>query len=233
VLEALSAPHRARSGRKDLWLRTRKGTHGASEWRPDCCTPLRIPTAQKIRDLLHRFGEWLGLPWHDGKPWLLSTHEGRKTFARFSALRDPSSLFALAQHLGHRERAVTDQGYAGTDYALNREIDSEILEQFMCAWEEMLTAPALGGRAGAEIIAKRPNFRGERQRQDLKAYATMLVDAGLILGVCEWGFCVYRQEYSACLGNALAPNPVRREPSTCARCRNFTVSARHRPYWAA
>lgn len=25
--------------------------------------------------------------------------------------------------------------------------------------------------------------------------------------------------------------PVRREPSTCARCRNFAVSSEHRPYW--
>src|SRR5713226_477412 len=27
------------------------------------------------------------------------------------------------------------------------------------------------------------------------------------------------------------PNPVHREPSTCARCKNFAVSAAHRPYW--
>jgi hypothetical protein len=27
------------------------------------------------------------------------------------------------------------------------------------------------------------------------------------------------------------PNPVHREPSTCARCLNFAVSTPHRPYW--
>ena len=59
----------------------------------------------------------------------------------------------------------------------------------------------------------------------------MLVEAGLVLGVCDWGFCVYREEHSACLGNAVGPNPVRREPSTCARCRNFAVSTQHRVYW--
>ena len=52
-----------------------------------------------------------------------------------------------------------------------------------------------------------------------------------MLGVCDWGFCVYREEHSACLGNAVGPNPSRREPSTCARCKNFAVSAQHRPYW--
>jgi hypothetical protein len=49
--------------------------------------------------------------------------------------------------------------------------------------------------------------------------------------VCDWGFCVYREDSSACLGNATGPNPARREPSTCARCANFAVSSQHRPYW--
>ncbi|MGJ7497907.1 hypothetical protein ACSFA8_22895 [Variovorax sp. RT4R15] len=72
-----------------------------------------------MRALLQRFAAWLGLPDHQGKAWRLATHQGRKTFARFAALRDGSALFALAQHLGHRERAVTDHGYAGSDYRLN------------------------------------------------------------------------------------------------------------------
>jgi hypothetical protein len=43
--------------------------------------------------------------------------------------------------------------------------------------------------------------------------------------------CVYRQEHSACLGSTIGPNALRREPSTCASCRNFAVSAQHRSYW--
>jgi hypothetical protein len=137
----------------------------------------------------------------------------------------------LAQQLGHRERAETDHGYAGSDYRLNQEIDAEILQQSINAWEHMLAAPGLGGRAGEEIVANRPRFRGKRMKEDLASYARLLVDAGLVLGICDWGFCVYREEHSACLGNAAGPNPARREPSTCARCKNFAVSQRHRPYW--
>ena len=59
----------------------------------------------------------------------------------------------------------------------------------------------------------------------------MPVDAGLVLGVCDWGFCVCREAHSACLGNAAGPNPERREPSTFARCKNFSVSTQHPPYW--
>jgi integrase len=229
VLEALSAEHRAISGRHELWLRRRRG-NGATEWYHVHPEMLEIASHQRVSTQLRRFGTWLGLT-HQDRPWKLSTHQGRKTFARFAALRDRSCLFALAQHLGHRERAQTDHGYVGSDYRLEQEIDAEILEQSVAAWEHMLATPGLGGRAGAEIVAKRPRFRGSRLKQDLKSYARLLVDAGLVLGVCDWGFCVYREEHSACLGNAAGPNPARREPSTCARCKNFAVSEQHRPYW--
>lgn len=230
ILEALSADHRIQTGRNELWLRRRRGV-GATEWQQVCPGHLQIASTQRMSWLLQRFKSWLGLPSHQGKAWRLTTHQGRKTFARFAALRDGSSLFALAQHLGHRERAITDRSYVGSDYRLNQEIESEIIEQSVAAWEHMLAAPGLGGRAGAEIIAKRPRFRGARIKQDLKSYARLLVDTGLVFGVCDWGFCVYREEHSACLGNAVGPNPARREPSTCARCRNFSVSTQHRPYW--
>jgi integrase len=233
VLEALSAPHRLKSGRSQLWLRAlgRGRSFGAKEWQMEFKGPWHIPTSPGIADGLNRFATWLALPPHKGKSWHLSTHQGRKTFVRFTALRDRSALFALAQHLGHRDRSVTDTGYVGTDYALDREIQAEILEQSVSAWEHMLSAPQLGGRAGAEILAKRPQFRGVRIKKDLKSYARMLVEAGLTLGVCDWGYCVFRVEYSACRGNAAGPNPVYREPSTCARCKNFVVSSHHRSYW--
>ena len=230
VLEALSAEHRVQAGRAQLWLR-RQRIHGATEWQTICPGPLHVLSRHCVRPQLQRLAAWLGLPQHEGKDWQLSPHQGRKTFARFAALRDSSSLFALAQHLGHRERAVTDHGYAGSDYRLNQEIQAEVLEQSVTAWEHMLATPGLGGRGGAEIMVKRPRFRGARIKQDIKSYARLLVDAGLVLGVCEWGFCVYREEHSACLGNAAGPNPARREPSTCSRCKNFAVSEKHRPYW--
>jgi integrase len=233
VLEALSAPHRERSGRSELWLRAR-GRHnhlGAKEWHRGCTAPLRLMRDDEVRELLYQCNTWFDLPLHEGEPWRLTTHQGRKTFARFAALRDRSALYALAQHLGHRERAITDCGYVGTDYRLAQEIDAAVLEQSVSAWEYMLSTPRLGGRAGAEILASRPRFRGSRMKPELEKYARMLVDSGLTLGVCDWGFCVYRQEHSACLGSVTGPSPLRREPSTCATCRNFAISPRHRTYW--
>jgi len=233
VLEALSAPHRARTGRDEIWLRSRGHWPGASEWHFDDERSIDVFTTPRMRIALKHWAAWFNLPKHQGRTWRLSTHQGRKTFVRFAALRDRSALFAIAQHLGHRERGITDYHYAGSDHALNREIDAAILEQSVSGWEEMLTAQRLGGRAGAEIVSRRPRFRGQRMKQDLKRYAGALVQAGLTLGVCDWGFCVYRQEHSACLGSHSAPNPVRREPSTCARCRNFVVAPHHLEYWRA
>jgi integrase len=233
VLEALSAPHRIRTGRDELWLRARPYYLGASEWHHESTSAVRVITTSDMVSLLRRAAPWFDLPAHNGKPWRLSTHQGRKTFVRFAALRDRTALFAIAQHLGHRERGVTDYCYAGSDHVLNREIDAAILEQSVTAWEVMLSARHLGGRAGAEVLAKRPRFRGQRVKQDLKRYARTLANAGLSLGVCDWGFCVYRQDHSACLGSTTAPNPVRREPSTCASCRNFAVGPQHLSYWQA
>ena len=82
-----------------------------------------------------------------------------------------------------------------------------------------------------EGLARRPRFRGARLKQEIRAYARMLAETGLTLGVCEWGYCVYREEFSACHGSATDPDPVRREPSTCIRCKNFSVTEEHRPYW--
>ena len=42
VLEALSAPHRERSGRSELWLRAHGHRFGASEWRHSCAGALRV-----------------------------------------------------------------------------------------------------------------------------------------------------------------------------------------------
>jgi hypothetical protein len=231
VLEALSEPHRRRSGRSQLWLRSRVHRRGSFEWRPDSRSRLRVADTKRICTGLDRLVTWLKLPPYEGRRWPLSTHQGRKTFARFVALRDRTGLFALAQHLGHRDRSVTDKGYVGNDYALHEDIEQHILEASVSAWEEMLSAPALGGRGGSHIIAKRPRFHGRKMKQDLRSFANILVQAGLTLGVCDWGYCIYRQEHSACLGSNVGPNPIYREPSTCGRCRNFVVSDKHKPYW--
>src|SRR5207237_811811 len=115
----------------------------------------RISDTRSTNDRVNRLVSWLRVPHYKGRRWRFSTHQGRRTFARFVALRDRTALYALAQHLGHRDVRQTDQAYVGTDYQLDREIETAVLDQSVSAWEQMLSARTLGGRMGAEILARR------------------------------------------------------------------------------
>ncbi|HDA7926283.1 TPA: integrase, partial [Staphylococcus aureus] len=166
-----------------------------------------------------------------GEPWHLNTHQGRKTFARFVGRRDRTGLHALQAHFGHVTRAMTDRGYVGTDFALDDLIDRHAQEETRAALEEVLTATTLGGKGG-RMIAARSRFRGRTRDGDVQTYVRFLMEeTDLRLGVCDWGYCVYRIETAACLGDERGPNPVLRTESTCLTCANFAVTAKHRSVW--
>jgi integrase len=228
VMERLSEPLRRRSGRSDLWLMTSStGLMGPA-------VEIDLPIANTIiRRLNHLFAPFIGLPLHEGEPWHLNTHQGRKTFARFVGKRDRTGLHALQAHLGHVSRVMTDRGYVGTDFNLDELIDRHAQDETRAALEEMLTASSLGGKAG-RTIAARSRFRGRTRDGDVQAYVDFLMaETDLRLGVCDWGYCVYRPETSACFGGDAGPNPALRTETTCSTCANFAVTARHRPVWEA
>ncbi|WP_454798672.1 integrase [Novosphingobium lindaniclasticum] len=226
VMEKLSAPLRKRSGRAELFLTTSStGLIGPA-------VEIDLPILSTIiRRLNNLFAPFIGLPLYEGEPWHLSTHQGRKTFARFVGKRDRTGLEALQAHLGHVTRAMTDRGYVGTDFQLDELIDRHAQEETRAALEEMLTASALGGKAGRRI-AERSRFRGRTRGDDVQAYVDFLMaETDVRLGVCDWGYCVYRPETSACFGGDAGPNPVLRTEATCSTCANFAVTPRHRPVW--
>lgn len=228
VMEQLSATLRRRSGRRELFLITSStGLIGPA-------VEIDLPiVATIIRRLNTLFAPFIGLPLHEGEPWHLNTHQGRKTFARFVGKRDRTGLAALQAHLGHVTRVMTDRGYVGTDFQLDELIDRHAQEETRAALEEMLTATALGGKAG-RTIAQRSRFRGRTRDGDVQAYVDFLMaETDLRLGVCDWGYCVYRPETSACFGGEAGPNPVLRTETTCSTCANFAVTPRHRPVWEA
>ena len=228
VMERLSARLRAQSGRPDLFLAM------ASNGLIGPAARINLPVVSTIISRLNnQFAPFTALPHHDGEPWHLNTHQGRKTFARFVGKRDRTGLHALQAHFGHVTRAMTDRGYVGTDFALDDLIDRHAQEETRAALEEVLTATALGGKGG-RMIAARSQFRGRTRDGDAQAYVSFLMkETDLRLGVCDWGYCVYRVETAACFGDEKGPNPVLRTESTCLSCANFAVTARHRPVWQA
>jgi hypothetical protein len=224
VLERLSEPVRRCTGRDELWLMPVAGGNGS----------LHIRRSANLIDHLNGpFAAFIGLPLHDGRPWHLSPHQGRKTFARFVGRRDRTGLHALAAHFGHVTRVMTDASYVGTDFDLGDMIDADVLDETRAALEELLTATQLAGKAG-RTIAARSRFRGRTRDGDVNEYVDFILpETDMRLGVCDWGYCVYRRESAACLGGDSGPNPVLRTQSTCAGCANFAVTEKHRAVWAA
>ena len=228
VLERLSEPLRRRTGRSALWLMS--PGHGIIETRP----PEILSANAIVARLNQHFAPFIALPPHvDAKPWHLTTHQGRKTFARFVGRRDRTGLHALQAHFGHVTRVMTDRGYVGTDFELTDLVDAQALDETRAALEELLTATHLAGRAG-RLIAARSRFRGRTRDGDVREYVEfVLTESAMRLGICDWGYCVYRRETSACLGDEAGPNPTLRTENTCVSCANFAVTERHRPVWEA
>lgn len=222
VLEQLSVPLRQQMLRDELWLTPAADRDGTG-----------ILRSAGLTDRLNGpFASFIRLPLHDGLPWHLSTHQGRKTFARFIGRRDRTGLDALAAHLGHVTRAMTDVGYVGTDHDLTDLIDAEATRDTRAALEDLLTSVNVGGKAG-RMIAAHSRFRGRTRDGDVAEYVDyILEETDMRLGRCDWGYCVYRRETASCLGDDRGPNPVFRTQSICATCSNFAVTQRHRPVWA-
>lgn len=226
VMTQLTARLRALSGRDTLFLSM--GSSGLVG--PDA--RVTVPVVSTLISRLNgRFAPFIRLPLHDGQPWHLNTHQGRKTFARFVGKRDRTGLHALQVHFGHVTRVMTDRGYVGTDFSLDDLIDRHAQEETRAALEAVVTATSLAGKGG-RMIATRSRFRGRTREGDVQAYVRFLMEeTDLRLGVCDWGYCVYRHESAACLGNEKGPNLVLRTESTCLSCPNFVVTDRHKRVW--
>jgi integrase len=230
ILERLSAPLRELSGKRNLWL------HQLGRGRSPL--PTMMPVARLRSPMVNvrlneRLAPFLALPDHQGGTWRLTTYQGRKTFSRFIGRRDRTGLTALQRHLGHVHRAMTDRAYVGTDFELAELIDEQAAEETRKALEDLLLAPHVAGKAGV-MLSERSPFRGRTGSGDVDGYITeILAETDMRLGVCDWGYCLYRRETSACLGGEREPNPVLRTQSTCSTCANFAVTDRHRPVWEA
>lgn len=227
VMERVSAPLRERSGRDELFLRTNaKGLIGPY------ATIAPIDNAS-MNDRLNRLRDFLDLPYHQGQPWRLSTHQGRKTFARFISRKDKTGLYALQAQLGHVTRAMTDRGYAGTDTELLEEIIQENRQETEDLLAHLFSQDSLGGDAGKRIEAHNPFIGRTKDPEAIREYVHgVLADTELNIAPCDWGLCLYRPEAARCGGDETGPNRIQANPSLCSGCPNFVLSAQHRPYWS-
>jgi integrase len=220
VLERLSEPLRTASGRDELFL-TRNTQY----------SQVVGISNMHINGRIREFAAFNNVRQHAGRPWRFSTHQFRKTFARFVARRDRSQLLALADHLKHVSVAMTAKGYVGTDFDLRQLVDHEGQIETATALDRFLSADRLAGRMGERIAAGNASFRGRAGEQLRRDYiAFVLKETDLAIHACEYGWCVFQAETSRC-GGKLAPDPVGRSPAVCLDCANFVVEPKHAPYW--
>jgi hypothetical protein len=180
---------------------------------------------------IREFAAYNGVRQHEGRAWPFSTHQFRKTFARFIARRDRSQLLALADHLKHVSVAMTAKGYVGTDFDLQQLVDHEGQIETATALDRFLSADRLAGRMGERIAAGNASFRGRAGEQLRRDYIKfVLKETDLSIHACEYGWCVFQAETARC-GGRLAPDPTGRSPAVCLDCANFVVEPKHAPYW--
>ena len=225
VLERISRPLREQSGKRSLWLTYGRGVHMGR----DRISVLTLDTIGKR--LNEKFAPFIGVPAHEGTPWHLSTHQGRKTFAYLVAKQDRSGLHALKEHLGHRSIVMTDRAYSGHDHEMTSLIGEAGMQEMVYAFAEVLTATELAGKGG-EIIVNRSPFRGQVNSDDVLEYARQrLLDTGLRFEICDYGYCYYNVRHAACQGDDHGPNLALRTQSVCVGCKNFVVAPKHLPVW--
>jgi integrase len=162
----------------------------------------------------------------------LHPHQARKTFARFVVMRSKHGLEALAQHYGHLYTALLDRVYVGSNFELQSLIDKESQAELEQGLTDLLTSKHIGGKAGELMQSIRQShvstFRG---KTSITALVKKFIKDGVVLAPCDWGYCVYAQDQSACGGNFQGPNAIAREPNVCATCGNFAVTERHLAWW--
>ncbi|AET88013.1 Phage integrase [Burkholderia sp. YI23] len=164
----------------------------------------------------------------------LHPHAARKTFARFVVLRDKRALESLSYHFGHTHRMITDGYYIGSDIELAKLVDEEGRKDLAKGLEDILQQEFVAGKAGRSLQSFKKSI-GEnrfRGRLGLKYLIDKLIDDGVQLAPCDWGYCVYSQSVSACKGTLTAPNEANRSPEVCSNCANFVVTESHRIWWS-
>ncbi|WP_186057782.1 site-specific integrase [Burkholderia gladioli] len=162
----------------------------------------------------------------------LHPHMLRKTFAQLAVLRDKSMLDAVSAQLGHAYRLFTDDNYVGMDHSLVQLIKEEDRKELARGLETLLTCRAVGGKAAAGLDGVRAQVAKFHGRRMLVALIETLIEKGVVLAPCDWGFCVYSRDYSACGGDGKGPNAITRSPDVCAGCQNLFVTGKHLLWWS-
>jgi integrase len=160
-----------------------------------------------------------------GAEWHLTTHQLRKTFARFVARNHKLGLLALRRHFKHVSLAMTEH-YGGVDFELLSAIADERHDEMREALHEILGSEYLGGKLGIEITKSNASFRGVAGKEALADWVDAFLKGDSPLMSHPYGMCFVFRETARCGTDA-----DRVGLRTCMGCSNLIVGPRHAPWW--
>lgn len=245
MLEALMAPWRALSGRKEAAL-----TFKQSQGLPNEGSSVGRMTAMTMTVLMKEFlREWCDLSGAFGDPEEISRairgHRWRPTFALFVYRTDSRLLPAISDHFKHMSTAMVEDAYIGNNPGVIEAMDSSRVQYSAEMLLRMTTANVRIAGAGAQLVAKYGDSLREQISQ--REGDSMLEKA---IAFCdENDIVIYRGAGGSCLvsvapsrsachriaGLSSADIPVPsyayRSTETCAGCRLHFVLEDDREFW--
>jgi integrase len=219
VLERLTKPLRLQSGKKDLFLSGKKG--------------INVPSTPAINVGLRLFAKHAGVPLVDGKPWLLSTRQFRRTLARWIARRPFGEIAGMMQ-FKHIQMA-TFEGYVGADPGWRKDLEQEKLLADIERLEDLeidILNGTVAGPKGLELVESFRGVAGDRRHDDERY---MLKHLAKTLFVGPFNLCFYEPAFALCQQHM--PEKDRHTPVTshCKPnlCPNSCITKEHLPAWEA
>ncbi|WP_322033221.1 hypothetical protein [Paraburkholderia sp. J76] len=177
--------------------------------------------------------------------WKITSHQWRKSFARFCFRVDETLLPAISRQLHHISVAMTEKYYLGTDTELEWLLRSESIEYA----SELLyrlthgesSAGGMGNDAEDLTWSFDTNLEAEDQDEALDAIRRITSADNVWGWGLNWGACVFRPEHAQCnlrdsTAKILATSPKfdgLSPTSSCQYCRNLLILKEHKPFWQA
>ncbi|NYH24239.1 hypothetical protein [Paraburkholderia bryophila] len=178
--------------------------------------------------------------------WEITTHQWRKSFARFCIRVDSTLLPAISRHLQHISIAMTQRHYTGEDRELLWLIRDAAIE---LAAELLYAATHEGAKAAGGLMEEIPDIASEMSRhvdphdgKGCQAFlrSTLERDNTWAWGL-PWGACLFRPEFARCNLKGPSYKIFATAPaldglsaySSCGQCKNQLVLPQHLPFWLA
>jgi len=215
VLEKLSKPLRDKSGLDYLLLNTNKGKGG----KRGVISDMNLSLKEFIKET--------GVVLYHGKPWNLTTHQFRKSFAYFMAKENKCNFKFLQEQFKHVSMDMT------LWYVITEEEDTELLEEvenavedtsLECLYDIMTPGKNIGGAGGAYIAERRDKiFKGMAGEEIHKTLNECGMD-DLYVRSTIYGLCVFNEEHAECnAGFDCLCNPN--------TCKNAVVTDDYKKHW--